>query len=160
MFVFLLGALALALPALSQPAPPAPFAPADKAEVEKVINDYFQAFTDKNYDRVRDSFQAPFVNLSGGGSVVISTLDDAVGNYRRIRESLEGSGYAASKAVEIRITALANNGVIANIHWQRLKKDGSLLNEGSEFMIVTRESGRWKICSSIGQNLADFGKQY
>jgi len=60
----------------------------------------------------------------------------------------------------MRITALNNDSALVNIHWQRFKTDGSLLNEGSEFQIVSKASGKWKICGSMGQNLSDFGKQY
>ena len=139
---------------------PRAFGPADKSDVEKVVRSYFQAFTEKNYDQIRDLFQAPFVSFGGQGSVLSSSLEDAVKNYQKIRESLNATDYAASKAVEMRITALNNDSALVNIHWQRFKKDGSLLNEGSEFQIVSKASGKWKICGSMGQNLPDFGKQY
>jgi len=153
----LVAAAAVVSPALSQPAPA--FSPSDKTAVENVINGYFQAFTDKNYDRIRDSFQAPFFGFSGG-SVLARSLEDTVKSYRKLRESLSATDYAVSKVAEMRITALANETALVNIHWQRLKKDGSLFGEGSEIMVVTKTSGGWKICGSLGQNLADFGKQY
>lgn len=160
-FIALLSCLALAVPSLGQPSfaaePPAAFTAQDSEAIKSVIRHYFQAFTAKDYAAFGDYFTAPFV-LVGRQPQVLPTIEDVIRTWRGIRAPLDHTAYATSKAVEIRVIPMNSERALANIHWQRFKKDGSLLSEGAEFYFVIKRSGQWKIDGQMGQQLALFGK--
>jgi ketosteroid isomerase-like protein len=135
------------------------FQPTDMSAITEMINDYFVAFTAKDYKALPNFFQAPFLAV-GAQPEMIGTLDAVIERYHHIRDPLDGTDYAVSKAEEIHITALSGQAALANIHWLRYKKNGLLLSEGAEFMMVSKSSGSWKICGSMGQGLSEFGKLY
>jgi hypothetical protein len=138
---------------------PALFEAADKTAITDLINGYFHAFTVKDYTALPNFFQAPFLTSFSQAST-IGTLDEVVQRYHDIRDPLDQTDYAASKVEEMRITAVSAKSALADIHWRRYKKDGSLFNEGSEIMVVSKSSGSWKISGSVGQDLSQFGKAY
>lgn len=140
----------------AEPAPSPAFVAADRAAIESVIHRYFDAFTRKDYGSFGDYYQAPFLAF-GRDAVVVPTLEEVVQRYRGIRDPLDQADYSASKAVEIRITPVTVMRALANLRWQRLRKDGSVLDEGSEFMIMSKTTGTWKIAGVMGQQLALFG---
>jgi len=45
---------------------------------------------------------------------------------------------------------------MANVHWRRLKKDGSLLNEGAEVLLTAKAGGQWKMTGVIPEDLRQF----
>src|SRR2546422_984439 len=51
------------------------FEPSDKKSVDDLFADYSQAFIAKDYVKLRDCLQAPFVRVTGGEPNVVSTLD-------------------------------------------------------------------------------------
>ena len=135
------------------------FETSDQAEITQLINGYFHAFTVKDYAALPNFFQAPFLTSFSKVSV-IGTVDEVVQRYHHIRDPLDRTDYATSKAEEMRITALSAESALVDIHWRRYKKDGELFNEGAEILVVSKSSGRWKISGSVGQDLSQFGKAY
>jgi hypothetical protein len=73
-----------------------------------------------------------------------------------IRNPLDQADYSASKATEVRLIPLQTNLTLANVHWQRFKKDNSLLNEGAEVLVLMRVDGQWKISGVMGEDLRQF----
>jgi hypothetical protein len=155
--LLLLAGPALAQPQAPQPAPqPAPmFTPADAAAARAVIDRYFAAFSAKDYATFRQVFTAPYV-WGGRQFTTLPTLDDVVQRYQAIRSPLEQADYSASKAVEVRIVPLSANGAFAHVHWRRLKKDGGLLNEGAEVLILAKVDGQWKLTGVVPEDLRQF----
>lgn len=147
----LVGVLLLTLGAGAQ-APPAPFGPADRTQIETVVHAYFAAFTAKDWAGMARVFQAPFVSI-GVENVTVPTVDDVVARYRGIREPLDQQDYSQSLAAEIRVTETVTNRAIADVHWKRLKKDKTLLVEFSEFLLMSKTSGSWKIAGVMAHPL-------
>lgn len=154
------GAIALVLAAgqaFAQPqqTPPPPFSEADRAAAEAVVHRYFTAFSVKDFVTFREVFNAPFV-VGGREMSVETALEQTTSRYERLRNSFDAQDYSASKATEVRIIALHPTGALAYIHWQRLRKNGALLNEGAEVMILAKIAGQWKITGNLGADLRSF----
>lgn len=150
------GLALIAVPAAAQaPAPPPMFSPADAAAATAVIHRYFAAFTAKDYAVFREVFNAPFLQ-TGRQITTIPTLDGVMQLYEGIRNPLDQADYSASKATEVRLMPLHTNSALANVHWQRFKKDGGLLNEGAEVLVLMRVDGQWKISGVMGEDLRQF----
>lgn len=139
------------------PAAPPPYTDADTAAIQSVIHRYFAAFTAKDYGTFGEYFQAPFVGF-GRDAAIVPTFEEVLKQYQSIRDPLDNADYSASKAAEIRVTPLNPARALAAVHWQRFKKDGSLLNEGAEFLIMSKTTGSWKIAGVMGQQLQFYGK--
>jgi ketosteroid isomerase-like protein len=135
--------------------PAARFTTADSAAIEQLIVEYFQAFTQSDFARLNQLFTAPFV-LVGPEPRVLPTLQDAVTAWTHTRERLNGTDYAVSKPVHIRVVGLTPRTGLANIYWQRLTKSGTVMSEGAEFYFVTKKSGRWQIDGNMGEQLAQY----
>jgi hypothetical protein len=135
--------------------PPPMFSSADAAAATAVIHRYFAAFTAKDYGAFREVFNAPFVQ-GGREYRILPSLDDVMTMYRGIRDPLDQRDYSASKVVEMRVVPLHAASALAHLHWQRLKKDGSLLNEGAEVLVLAKVDGQWKITGVLGEDLRQF----
>jgi hypothetical protein len=133
------------------------FTDSDRAAIPAIIHSYFAAFTAKEYGVFDKHFQAPFVGY-GREPVVIATFEEVLKRYQGIRDPLDAADYSASKATEIRLIPMTPLLAMANVHWQRLKKDGTLLNEGSEFMLMSKSTGTWKIAGVFPQQFQLYGK--
>lgn len=141
--------------------PPPTFGDAELAAVREVITSYFDAFTKKDFDRLGSLFQAPFTNWNvGGGPRVTATVEEMVTGYRGLRGSLDGTDYAASTAPRMVITPLTANSAMVDIHWRRVKADGSLFGEGGEILTVARTTAGWKINGNIARSLSQFAKTF
>jgi hypothetical protein len=142
--------------AAAQPPVPRPmFTAADAAAVTATVHRYFAAFSAKDYGVFREVFNAPFVT-DGRPMGIIPTLDLVIQRYEGIRDPLDKADYAVSKAVEVRLIPLRAESALANLHWQRLKKDGGLLDEGAEVMVLAKVDGQWKITGNLGEDLRQF----
>jgi hypothetical protein len=138
-------------------APMPVFSDADRSAIPAVIHNYFAAFTAKDYGSFDKHFQAPFLGY-GREPVIVATFDEVLKRYQGIRDPLDAADYSASKATEIRLIPMTPFLAQANVHWQRFKKDGTLLNEGSEFMLMSKSTGTWKIAGVLPQQFLLYGK--
>jgi ketosteroid isomerase-like protein len=156
------GCTLLAAPVPEQPLlaaePAAHAAVSDADAIRQFVDGYFASFTAKDYDVLRQDFSAPFVFMDPQPRVV-PRLEEVVQVWRGIRESLDSSAYATSRVAQLRVVLLGGGRALANVHWQRLRRNGSLLSEGAEFYVLTRQSGRWQFDGVMGQNLALFGQR-
>lgn len=136
-------------------APPPMFAEADAEAAKAVIHRYFAAFTAQDYGAFRELFNTPYV-MGGRSLNALPTLDDVTRQYQGIRDAVGKQDYSASRAANIRIEPLSGTSALAHTHWERLKRDGSLLNEGAEVLMMTKVDGRWRITGVLPEDLRQF----
>jgi hypothetical protein len=141
-------------------APPT-FGDQESADIRALINEYFRAFTAKDFDAFRAIFQPPYTMwVIGGSPNVLTSLDEVVNRYRTLRDSLDATDYAVTKAAGMTITPLSATSALVDIHWRRDKKDGTLFNEGGEIMAVLKTPAGWKINGNLGRQLSQYGKVF
>ena len=157
-FIFL-AAVGLLFPRISLAQQPARFGVSDKRAIDQLFDRYVQAFSTKDYARLREQLQAPFLTFRVGVDVM-PTMDDVMNYYGKLRDDLDEQNYARSQYVRSRITVLAADRALVNRTFWRFRKDGTVLLNQSAIYLVSKWSGAWKICGAFAQDLEEFGKVY
>jgi NTF2-like protein (DUF6841) len=131
-----------------------------RQEIEQVWDAYNQAFITKDYDKIRDLVQVPFLRSSEGETAVFENPDEVIKFYRSHREPLDARGYKTSRAdlSEARISLLSPTRVLFSVRYRRYKMDDSLLEEGAAIYLMSKASGKWKIQGIMSQDPAEMGK--
>jgi hypothetical protein len=152
------AALFLAAPAVALAQPPGPppmYSPEDEAAIRSIVDRYFAAITVRDYAAIEQIAHAPYV-IWGPEFALIPTMDGVMERYRKIRDALDPSDYALSRAIEVRVKPLHGRVAMAHVHWERLKKDGGRLNEGAEVLVMSKIGADWKISGNFGETVRDF----
>lgn len=141
--------------------PPPVFSEADKADVRAVVDKYFASFTRRDYDALRSVFQTPWTLWPlGGQPTVLMNVEEVVTRSKTTREGLEGTTYGVSRVERMTITPLSSSTALADVHWRRDKKDGSLFGEGAEILTVVKTPAGWRINGNMPRALSHYGKVF
>jgi hypothetical protein len=151
--------VSLACPGLSLGQQPASFATADKIAIEELLDRYVKASSAKDYAKLREELQAPFVRFQAGWDV-LETLDQAMNFYTSQREALDEQNYLRSQFVRSQITALGADQALVNRTYRRYRQDGTVLLEAAAVYVVSKSSGGWKICGLFPQDSDQIGRIY
>ena len=135
---------------------------ANRKEIEKTLTEYNEIFIQKAYGKLSDVCQVPLIRVSDDETVALNTMDEVIQTYRGVREPLDARGYKKSQLMlsEARISVLSANRVLVNLPYRRYKTDGSLLELGSGFYILSKSAGKWKISGVVSQDPIQNGKVY
>jgi hypothetical protein len=147
------------------------FTPSDKAAIDRLLDDYGQAFVTKDYAKLQQTLQAPFVRfgLSVAGTearqsdwVILQTLNDVMNWFRGNRDALDKQDFLAARSqfLDSRLTVLTADRALVNRTFRRNRKDGTILLEAGAVYAVSKSSGTWKICGLFAQEFENFGKVY
>jgi hypothetical protein len=164
---------ALLGPGLSTAQQQASFEPSDKASIDQLLDEYGQAFVAKAYSKLQETLQAPFVRLGpsitvnetapgAGGWVVLRTMDEVMNFFRTSRDALDKQDFLAARSqfLDSRMTVLSADRALVNRTFRRNRRDGTVLLEAGAIYVVSKSSGRWKICGLFPQDFENFGKVY
>jgi hypothetical protein len=147
------------------------FAPSDKAAIDRLLDEYGQAFVTKDYAKLQRMLQAPFVRFgpsvtvpetAQGDWVVLHTLDDVMNWFRTNRDALDKQDFLAARSqfLDSRMTVLTADRALVNRTFRRNRKDGTILLEAGAVYALSKSSGTWKICGLFAQEFENFGKVY
>jgi hypothetical protein len=137
----------------------ADFDASDKSAIDQLFDRYKNAFETKDYGALKECLQAPFVGFRDPLNVV-QTLDDLANIYRNERNALDERNYDHSKYTGSGIIALSADRALVNKKFRRYRKDGTVLQETAGIYVVSKSSGKWKICGFMAQDLKEFAKVY
>jgi len=138
---------------------PGGFGDSDKLAIQQMYDRYSQAYVTKDYTKLREYVQAPFVVFLVELRI-LESVDAVTTFYRGARESLDQRGFDHGELVDKRIVALAADRALLNTAYRRYMRDGSLLEEQAAAYIVSKSSGTWKLCGVMIQDLRYFGNVY
>jgi hypothetical protein len=140
---------------------PATFGEPEKTAVVTTVNAYFDGFTRKDWTAFRACFQPPYMMWAVGTPPnTFATLDDIVTRYQGVRAPLDNVDYAVSRAAQVTVRPLTITSALADVHWRRDKRDGSLLSEGAEILTLVKTAAGWKINGNIAERLDQYGKSF
>jgi hypothetical protein len=126
----------------------------EQKSIEATVQGYFRAFTAKDWSHLDQYLTAPFVEL-GPAPRYLPTFADVLSVWRHVREPLDGTDYALSRAVRITVTPLTAQSALVDVYWQRLTKSGGVMQEGAEYYLASRNrDGAWRLNGHLDQDLA------
>src|SRR5262245_4573123 len=159
--------VALAYPEIASVQGTVSFGTAERAAIEQLFDRYQAALSGKDYVKLREYIQAPFVRFgpsntfadtSSADWAVLPTMDDAINFFRAAREALDAQGAGRFEWRQTQMSALSVDRALVNKTYRRYRKDGTRLLETASFYVVSKSSGSWKICGIMNQELREFGK--
>jgi hypothetical protein len=139
---------------IEQPA----FTAQDAATLQRMVRDWFAAFSAKDYSAIPRYFSVPDTQIGNGRTGIITDMTQLVDIWRRTRESLDDTNYSHTQVIAVRIIPRTATQAILNILWRRVNKDGSTFDEGAEFYLASRQSGQWRFDGGMNQDRDLFGK--
>ncbi len=116
-----------------------------RSEVFSALSAYLDAFMAGDDDALRDCLMWPCTVLSDCGSIQVDTFPYNPATLRAQK------GWAFSKGLEIDVVAVSDNKAHVLLrHCQRLRLDGSLIEDISAFYAFTKTVEGWKIFAISG----------
>ena len=155
--------------ALALPQGKASFDETQRGAIEQLFDRYSAAFSSKDYVKLREYLQSPFVRFGPSNTrvetspadwTILPSMDEVISFYRAAQDALTTQGVEQFKWGQTRIIALSADRALVNKTYRRYRKDGTLLQEAASFYVVSKSSGSWKICGILNQDLREFGKLY
>jgi hypothetical protein len=141
--------------------PPPTFGNQERMAVTTLVNDYFAAFSRKDYEALGNTETVPFTRWSLGGTPdVATTIEQVVKVSRTTRDGLDTTEYAATRPTGMIITPLSATSAFVDVHWTRIKKDDSLFQDGAEVLTVVKTPAGWRINGVITRALSHYGKTF
>jgi hypothetical protein len=148
-----IAALTLLTPAIvyAQTADPA----ADKAAVDKVMHDYFEAYSHGDMAAVMNFITVPFMVQGPKGFTAFTTANEALDWYTRFHDAAVKQGYANTQWIDLGVKLLGQSYAIASGTYVRSKTDGSELNRSGGTYLLNKVDGVWKIGVNVGYPTKD-----
>jgi ketosteroid isomerase-like protein len=115
-------------------------------EIEQFYGRYIDGFNREDIDLFMQSFDLPFVVLSGEhGAAVFADEAAQQRFYTQTMIAIQGRGWARSTIDRLKAWPLANNLATLMADVTRYKKDGSILERLRAFYTLRNDGKAWKI---------------
>lgn len=123
----------------------------DKAEINKVLDDYITTFSAKNLKDWEGTYQFPHYRLASGKTNVLEKA--GLRDSAAVFGPLVKAGWAYSKWDHRNIIQASDTKVHVDTKFTRFRKDGSAIASYESLYILTKEDGRWgvKLRSSFAE---------
>ena len=117
----------------------------ERKTIEKVMLDYFEAFSRGDMAAAMTFMNLPLMSPSPHGFAAYTTADEASAAYTKIRDTLGRQGYAKSEWTDLHVKLLGPAYAIAEGVYVRYKADGGELGRSGGTYLLNKVDGAWKI---------------
>lgn len=123
----------------------------EKAEINKVLDDYITTFSAKDLKGWEGTYQFPHYRLASGKMNVLEKA--GLRDSAAVFGPLIKEGWAYSKWDHRNIIQASDNKVHVDTKFTRFRKDGSVIASYESLYVLTKEGGRWgvKLRSSFAE---------
>jgi hypothetical protein len=128
---------------------------ADRNAIDKVMHDYFEAYSSGDMAAIMRSINLPFMVQGPKGFMAFTTADEALAWYTKFRDAAVKQGYAKTQWVDFGVKLLGQSYAIAAGTYVRYKTDGSELNRSGGTYLLNKVDGVWKIGVNMGYPTKD-----
>ena len=118
-------------------------------DIEKLVDTYVDAFIDKNYSKIDEITDVPFVFVNNDETLSYSTKESLIERYKGIRESLDNSDYSHSQVISIDISPINDSIAKARIAYSRKDKSGEVFHKGQGVYLFRKKSNQWFLVGRI-----------
>ena len=112
---------------------------ASPEDIEKLVDTYVDAFIDKNYSKIDEITEVPFVFVNNDETLSYSTKEPLIERYKSIRESLDDSDYSHSEVTSIDISEINASITKAKIAYSRKNKSGDAFHNGEGIYLFRKK---------------------
>jgi len=121
-----------------------------KAEVLATVTSYFTAFNEHRTKDIADKvFTNPGLAMSANG-VAVNTPEQIDKQYAGILQRLTEQGWEKSVMLQYDVCVMNANVAFASGKFNRLKKDGSILQSAASTYMLNKGKDGWRIAMLIG----------
>jgi hypothetical protein len=117
----------------------------EKAEVERAMSEYTDAFIRGDISAIGQKIHAPFTYISSQRVEVFSTTSEIEAWYGDRLRDLKQRGYSYSKRSETHVKLLDRNIALVSAIYTRYRADGSELETNGNTYLLQKTEGKWKI---------------
>ncbi len=125
------------------------------ADIVSFFEDYANAFSARDIDRLADLFTYPGHVVSDAGQAVLVPVPSRELWIPRLADLLSmygGVGFAKAVVGRLDVKALSTNIVWADVHWELRNAVDALLYDFDTCYTVVRTADRWQIAQAISSN--------
>ena len=126
-----------------------------KMTVEKFINDYSNAFASKDYSKIDDLTEVPFVLGNNDKTVSFSCKKELITEYKRIRKSLVESDYSHTEITSLEIIKLNDFISTAKMAYDRHNKSGGVFHSGEGIYLYRKKNEKLFLVGRIESSQKD-----
>ena len=124
-------------------------------EVEKIINDYNNAFIAKDYSKIDELTEVPFVLVNNDKTVSFSTKNELIAEFKRLREAFDESDYSHSEITSLEIIKLNDFITTAKMAYDRYNKSGGVFHSGEGIYLYRKKNGKLFLVGRIESSKKD-----
>ena len=124
-------------------------------EVEELINDYNNAVIAKKYFKIDELTEIPFVLVNNDKTVSISTKNELIAEFKRLREAFDESDYSHSEITSLEIIKLNDFIFTAKMAYDRYNKSGGVFHSGEGIYLFRKKNGELFLVGRIESSKKD-----
>ena len=124
-------------------------------EVKELINDYNNAVITKQYSKIDELTEIPFVLVNNDKTVSFSAKNELIAEYKRIRESFDESDYSHSEITSLEIIKLNDFIFTAKMAYDRYNKSGGVFHSGEGIYLFRKKNGELFLVGRIESSKKD-----
>jgi ketosteroid isomerase-like protein len=116
----------------------------DKAEVTRVLADYYKAFSTLDLHAILPYYHQPCLLMSPQGVIAAPTGAEIAASFTPFIEGLRAKGYSRSELSNLRVQRLSATSALATGVAVRYKSDGQELDRTGVTYLLQKGDGGWK----------------
>lgn len=116
----------------------------DKAEVTRVLADYYKAFSTLNLQVILPYYHQPCLLISPQGVVAAPTGAQVATSFTPFIEGLRAKGYSRSELSKLQVQRLSATAALATGVAVRYKSDGQELDRTGVTYLLQKSADGWK----------------
>ena len=124
-------------------------------EIEELINDYNNAVIAKKYSKIDELTEVPFVLVNNDKTVSISTKNELIAEFKRLREAFDESDYSHSEITSLEIIKLNDFIFTAKMAYDRYNKSGGVFHSGEGIYLYRKKNGKLFLVGRIESSRKD-----
>ena len=126
-----------------------------KMTVEKLINVYSNAFASKDYSKIDELTEIPFVLVNNDKTVSFSTKNELIAEFKRLREAFDESDYSHSEITSLEINKLNDFISTAKMSYDRHNKSGGVFHSGEGIYLYRKKNEKLFLVGRIESSQKD-----
>lgn len=116
----------------------------DKAEVTRILADYYKVFSTLNLQAILPYYHQPCLLISPQGVVSAPTGAEVAAAFTPFIEGLRAKGYSRSELSKLKVLRLSATAALATGVAVRYKSDGQELDRAGVTYLLQKSDGGWK----------------